>query len=112
MISRRAMLAGGALALADGGSLARTVEKSFLPAGLPEGVYDTASLEALPGKKPLIKLSYRPPNYETPLSYFTSEFRLMAKATNSLGQAQADKLVFNPAGYNNNVPRPLTITVV
>jgi len=23
----------------------------------------------LPGKKPLIKLSYRPPNYETPLSY-------------------------------------------
>src|SRR5690606_3409632 len=27
-------------------------------------------LEALPGKKPLIKLSYRPPNYETPLEYF------------------------------------------
>jgi len=28
----------------------------------------------LPGKKPLIKLTYRPPNYETPLSHFTSEF--------------------------------------
>jgi len=27
-------------------------------------------LDALPGKKPLIKLSYRPPNYETPASYF------------------------------------------
>jgi DMSO/TMAO reductase YedYZ molybdopterin-dependent catalytic subunit len=27
-------------------------------------------LYALPGKKPLIKLSYRPPNYETPLKYF------------------------------------------
>ena len=39
-------------------------------------------------------------------------FRLLAKATNSLGQAQADKLIFNPAGYHNNVPRPLTITVV
>jgi DMSO/TMAO reductase YedYZ molybdopterin-dependent catalytic subunit len=26
--------------------------------------------DALPGKKPLIKLSYRPPNYETPISYF------------------------------------------
>ena len=24
----------------------------------------------MPGKKPLIKLSYRPPNYETPLEYF------------------------------------------
>ncbi len=29
-----------------------------------------AVLDALPGKKPLIKLSYRPPNYETPLEYF------------------------------------------
>jgi DMSO/TMAO reductase YedYZ molybdopterin-dependent catalytic subunit len=27
-------------------------------------------LDALPGKKPLIKLSYRPPNYETPIEYF------------------------------------------
>jgi hypothetical protein len=77
MISRRAMLAGGALALAGGGPLTRAVgaaEKPFLPPGLPQGVYDTATLEALPGKKPLIKLSYRPPNYETPLSHFASEF--------------------------------------
>lgn len=37
--------------------------------GLPDGIYGSASLEALPGKKPLIKLSYRPPNYETPTSY-------------------------------------------
>jgi sulfite dehydrogenase len=27
-------------------------------------------LDALPGKKPLIKLTYRPPNYETPIEYF------------------------------------------
>jgi hypothetical protein len=40
----------------------------------PWSLIDTATLEAVPGKKPLIKLSYRPPNYETPLSYFTSEF--------------------------------------
>src|SRR5579863_7887291 len=75
MISRRAMLAGGALALAGGGPLTRAVgaaEKPFLPPGLPQGVYDTATLEALPGKKKLIKLSYRPPNYETPVSYFAS----------------------------------------
>ena len=59
MISRRALIAGGALALAGSASPARLVQaadKSFLPQGLPEGVYDTAALEALPGKKPLIKL--------------------------------------------------------
>jgi hypothetical protein len=33
-------------------------------------VRSAAILDALPGKKPLIKLSYRPPNYETPLEYF------------------------------------------
>jgi DMSO/TMAO reductase YedYZ molybdopterin-dependent catalytic subunit len=77
MITRRAMVAGGALAFAGSRLLLRTAsaaEKPPLPLGLPDGVYETATLEALPGKKPLIKLSYRPPNYETPLSHFTSEF--------------------------------------
>ncbi len=37
---------------------------------LPEGTRTEAILDALPGKKPLIKLSYRPPNYETPIEYF------------------------------------------
>jgi DMSO/TMAO reductase YedYZ molybdopterin-dependent catalytic subunit len=41
-----------------------------LPTALPEGLRANAVLETLPGKKPLIKLSYRPPNYETPLEYF------------------------------------------
>jgi DMSO/TMAO reductase YedYZ molybdopterin-dependent catalytic subunit len=41
-----------------------------LPAGLPNGVRDNAILDTLPGKKPLIKLSYRPLNYETPIEYF------------------------------------------
>ena len=75
MIDRRAMIAGGVLALAGSRPhAALAAEKPSLSGGLPEGVYDTATLEALPGKKPLIKLSYRPPNYETPLSHFTSEF--------------------------------------
>jgi DMSO/TMAO reductase YedYZ molybdopterin-dependent catalytic subunit len=79
MISRRMImrLAGGALAasgLETVSKAARANEKTFLSLGLSEGVYDTATLEALPGKKPLIKLSYRPPNYETPVSDFTSEF--------------------------------------
>ena len=34
---------------------------------LPEGTRREAVLDALPGKKPLIKLAYRPPNYETPV---------------------------------------------
>ncbi len=38
-----------------------------LPAELPDGTRAQAVLDALPGKKPLIKLSYRPPNYETPI---------------------------------------------
>jgi DMSO/TMAO reductase YedYZ molybdopterin-dependent catalytic subunit len=74
MISRRAMIAGGAAAVAGTLPLrSTTLASEPLPQGLPEGVYDTATLEALPGKKPLIKLTYRPPNYETPLSHFTSE---------------------------------------
>jgi DMSO/TMAO reductase YedYZ molybdopterin-dependent catalytic subunit len=43
-----------------------------LPAELPEGTRAAAVLDTLPGKKPLIKLSYRPPNYETPIEYFRS----------------------------------------
>jgi DMSO/TMAO reductase YedYZ molybdopterin-dependent catalytic subunit len=41
-----------------------------LPKALPEGTRANAVLESLPGKKPLIKHSYRPPNYETPIEYF------------------------------------------
>jgi len=43
-----------------------------LPAELPEGTRAEAILDVLPGKKPLIKLAYRPPNYETPIEYFRS----------------------------------------
>src|ERR1035437_3035842 len=38
--------------------------------GLPAGLAEAATLEALPGKNKLIKLSYRPPNYEAPLAAF------------------------------------------
>lgn len=67
MISRRAMIAG-ASSLAAARAFAGTAPVS---PGTPAGVAEAATLEALPGKKPLIKLSYRPPNYETPVSYFT-----------------------------------------
>jgi DMSO/TMAO reductase YedYZ molybdopterin-dependent catalytic subunit len=41
-----------------------------LPQALPEGARSSYVLDTLPGKKPLIKLAYRPPNYETPIEYF------------------------------------------
>jgi DMSO/TMAO reductase YedYZ molybdopterin-dependent catalytic subunit len=40
---------------------------------LPDGTRATAILDTLPGKKPLIKLSYRPPNYESPIEYLRTE---------------------------------------
>jgi DMSO/TMAO reductase YedYZ molybdopterin-dependent catalytic subunit len=40
-----------------------------LPAALSSGTRAVAVLDSLPGKKPLIKLAYRPPNYEAPLEY-------------------------------------------
>jgi hypothetical protein len=37
---------------------------------------------------------------------------VMAKASNGIGQTQAETFIFNPAGYHNNVIRKLTLTVV
>jgi len=74
MIGRRRALhlAGGGIAAAVLPQLngAIAADQPPLTPGLPEGMKQTAVMDALPGKKPLIKLSYRPPNYETPLSYF------------------------------------------
>ena len=35
---------------------------------------------------------------------------ISARASNAIGQTQAESLIFNPAGYHNNVVRPLAIT--
>ncbi len=74
-MNRRQILKGGAgmLALAGGtGLLPRLVKAAEL--SLPAGTTAEQVLEALPGKVPLIKKTYRPPNYETPISYFNEEF--------------------------------------
>jgi len=67
MVTRRSMLEGafGGLALAGGGLLARVAR-----GGLPAGTIESSTLETLPGKRPLLKRSFRPPNYETPVAYF------------------------------------------
>ena len=75
--SRRRLLAGmagvGALAALGGGkALAAPVGSSGVLglAELPDGTLAEQMLYALPGKVPLIKKSFRPPNFETPLQYF------------------------------------------
>jgi DMSO/TMAO reductase YedYZ molybdopterin-dependent catalytic subunit len=74
MLTRRHLIrtAGAGLALAGSGfgSTSAHAAGTGLPSGLPEGLRNNVVLDALPGKKPLIKLSYRPPNYETPIEYF------------------------------------------
>jgi sulfite dehydrogenase len=78
MISRRQILtAAGATALAGSGIatpkfFAAYAADARLNPALPEGLRGAATMETLPGKKPLIKLSYRPPNYESPIEYFRS----------------------------------------
>ena len=77
MITRRGLLeaAGGALAVAGTGSLAvaggagEQRGEALLSPLLSAGTRSEAVLDTLPGKKPLIKLTYRPPNYEAPLAY-------------------------------------------
>src|SRR5262245_41035067 len=73
MLTRRHLISAGAgLALGGSGIASRMAAAAAvdLPAALPEGARSSAILDSLPGKKPLIKLSYRPPNYETPIEYF------------------------------------------
>ena len=72
MISRRHLLqtagAAGALAGLPSFLRARTAGPALTP-GVPPGVGSYAAMASLPGKKPLIRLADRPPNYESPLEY-------------------------------------------
>ena len=79
MITRRRLLKAASAAAALTGSgvsflqmWAGEAAGLDLPAELPEGARAEAILDVLPAKRPLIKLTYRPPNYETPIEYFRS----------------------------------------
>ena len=77
MITRRRLLetAGGGAALAVS---ALSLPKFFaaeaagvdLTPGVPSGIGSYVTMGTLPGKKPLIQLADKPPNYESPLEYF------------------------------------------
>ncbi|HXX26704.1 MAG TPA: molybdopterin-dependent oxidoreductase [Pseudolabrys sp.] len=72
MISRRHLLgtAGASTALAMSG-LTKFVEAAEVGTtpGVPAGIASYVQMGTLPGKKPLIQLADRPPNYESPLEY-------------------------------------------
>jgi len=77
MITRRHLLgtagAGAALAVSGLGlpkfSQAEATGVELSP-GVPPGIGSYVTMGTLPGKKPLIQLADRPPNYESPLEYF------------------------------------------
>jgi DMSO/TMAO reductase YedYZ molybdopterin-dependent catalytic subunit len=76
MITRRHLLgtAGAGAALAVSGlslpkfSQAEAAGVELTP-GVPQGIGSYVTMGTLPGKKPLIQLSDRPPNYEAPIEY-------------------------------------------
>lgn len=76
MITRRHLLgtagAGAALAVSGLGlpkfSEAEAAGVNLTP-GVPQGISSYVTMGTLPGKKPLIQLSDRPPNYEAPIEY-------------------------------------------
>lgn len=66
-MKRRSFLGGTSFALASAASPATRLARADTPS-LPAGTRASEVLDALPGKRPLIKRSFRPPNYETPVA--------------------------------------------
>ena len=71
MVDRRHFIKKTAGSLAALGGLA-LLQRSGLAAAT--GTEESTILDALPGKEALIKQTYRPPNYETPINYFDAPF--------------------------------------
>src|SRR6201987_1702147 len=62
----------GAWSMRDALAVGSMAELGF--AEIPDGALAEQLLHALPGKVPLIKKTYRPPNYETPVSFLNEPF--------------------------------------
>ena len=69
-MDRRDFLLGTSGTLAGGLLVPRIVLATSPDAALPAGTLASSVLDALPGKRPLIKRTFRPPNYETPVEVF------------------------------------------
>jgi DMSO/TMAO reductase YedYZ molybdopterin-dependent catalytic subunit len=72
-MDRRQFILGSTSALTGGVLLPGIVGRAAAQ-DLPAGAVASGILDALPGKRPLIKRSFRPPNYETPVGYFREAF--------------------------------------
>ena len=70
MVDRRHFIKKSASSLAALGGLA-LLQRSGLAA---TGTEESKIMDALPGKEALVKQTYRPPNYETPINYFDAPF--------------------------------------
>jgi DMSO/TMAO reductase YedYZ molybdopterin-dependent catalytic subunit len=70
MINRRRFLAGLSVPALSLPSLKVMAAVPWQPAELASGAAATGTLEGLAGKVPLIKRTFRPPNFETPIDYF------------------------------------------
>jgi sulfite dehydrogenase len=69
-MDRRGLIVGAGAAVLAAGSVRAAERPRWMSPLLPDGTRDVAVLEALPGKQKLIRLSDRPPNYETPIDVF------------------------------------------
>jgi DMSO/TMAO reductase YedYZ molybdopterin-dependent catalytic subunit len=72
VMDRRRFLVGSSGALA--GALLLPRAGFAADTGLPEGTVASSVLDALPGKRPLVKRTWRPPNYETPTALFREAY--------------------------------------
>jgi sulfite dehydrogenase (cytochrome) subunit A len=60
--------------------------------------------------RPLGRYAYRKFSLQTG-SLRPGTYRLVSRATSRTGEKQAEKMKTNPAGYHNNVPRPISVVV-
>jgi DMSO/TMAO reductase YedYZ molybdopterin-dependent catalytic subunit len=82
--------------------------------GLPAGTLEASVLDALPGKVPLIKRTFRPPNYETPVEYFNDPFTrndafFVRYHLSDIPEVSAETWRLDIAG--DAVERPVTVTL-
>jgi DMSO/TMAO reductase YedYZ molybdopterin-dependent catalytic subunit len=73
-MDRRRFLVDSSATLAGGLLVPRVSLPDESVGSLPAGAIESGVLNALPGKRELIKRSFRPPNYETPVAWFRDEF--------------------------------------
>ena len=126
MLTRRSLLAAASAERRARRQRARLAETTVrggiggrreLSPGVPAGIASYATMATLPGKKPLIRLSDRGPNYEAPLEYFRTpitpndEFFVRYHLSDIPEvDAKTYKIEVGGDGANGQTESPLTIS--